>query len=140
MSVSLIASNVPFDVSARYPHALHHLALLQQPSFREALKDPELRMRLEREQYEHWRTWLVHSPIAPYASTQRFTGEQLKGVLPLRMVIFIHLWKRQILLLQIPLGHLVARALPVLQVHELQLVVRRGRYEPQEQSEHQDLE
>ncbi|KAG8806823.1 suppressor of hpr1 [Serendipita sp. 399] len=40
-----------------YPHALHHLALLQQPSFREALKDPELRMRLEREQYLHWRTW-----------------------------------------------------------------------------------
>lgn len=49
-----------------YPHALHHLALLQQPSFREALKDPELRMRLEREQYEHWRTWrTVERNIVP---------------------------------------------------------------------------
>ncbi|CAG7852123.1 SubName: Full=Uncharacterized protein {ECO:0000313/EMBL:CCA70389.1} [Serendipita indica DSM 11827] len=45
-----------------YPHALHHLALLQQPSFREALKDPELRMRLEREQYLHWRTWRTSEP------------------------------------------------------------------------------
>ncbi|PVF94118.1 SOH1-domain-containing protein [Serendipita vermifera] len=66
-----------------YPHALHHLALLQQPSFREALKDPELRMRLEREQYLHWRTWRVAEQISSLPTSHlRSTTEDIDAPTP----------------------------------------------------------
>ncbi|KAI0302329.1 SOH1-domain-containing protein [Multifurca ochricompacta] len=44
-----------------YPHALHHLELLQHAEFRlEILKD-EWRERLNQKQFDHWRTWYVPS-------------------------------------------------------------------------------
>ncbi|KAF8610051.1 SOH1-domain-containing protein [Ceratobasidium sp. AG-I] len=40
-----------------YPHCLHYLDLLQHEQFRNELKNPVTRMRLEHYQFEHWRTW-----------------------------------------------------------------------------------
>lgn len=41
-----------------YPHALHHLELLQHPQFRARLKkDDAFREYLHHKQFEHWRTW-----------------------------------------------------------------------------------
>ncbi|CAE6450167.1 unnamed protein product, partial [Rhizoctonia solani] len=40
-----------------YPHCLHFLELLQHEQFRNELKNPMTRMRLEHYQFEHWRTW-----------------------------------------------------------------------------------
>ncbi|CAE6414085.1 unnamed protein product [Rhizoctonia solani] len=42
-----------------YPHCLHFLELLQHEQFRNELKNPLTRMRLEHYQFEHWRTWYV---------------------------------------------------------------------------------
>ncbi|KAG8936836.1 suppressor of hpr1 [Tulasnella sp. 418] len=44
-----------------YPHALHHLDLLQNARFREALKKPETQSFLQHHQFEHWRTWRVRA-------------------------------------------------------------------------------
>lgn len=44
-----------------YPHALHHLDLLQYPQFRtEMKKDEFLRDYLHQKQFDHWRTWREH--------------------------------------------------------------------------------
>ncbi|EKM80785.1 hypothetical protein AGABI1DRAFT_112518 [Agaricus bisporus var. burnettii JB137-S8] len=41
-----------------YPHALHHLELLQHARFRsEMKKDDYFRESLNQKQYDHWRTW-----------------------------------------------------------------------------------
>ncbi|PBK81913.1 SOH1-domain-containing protein [Armillaria gallica] len=41
-----------------YPHALHHLELLQHAQFRaEMKKDEFLREYLHQKQFDHWRTW-----------------------------------------------------------------------------------
>ncbi|KAJ3787285.1 SOH1-domain-containing protein [Lentinula boryana] len=41
-----------------YPHALHHLELLQHAQFRNAMKKDEMfREYLNQQQFEHWRTW-----------------------------------------------------------------------------------
>ncbi|TFK74542.1 SOH1-domain-containing protein [Pluteus cervinus] len=41
-----------------YPHALHHLDLLQHPQFRTQLKkDETFREYLHQKQFDHWRTW-----------------------------------------------------------------------------------
>ncbi|KAJ3867950.1 SOH1-domain-containing protein [Lentinula novae-zelandiae] len=41
-----------------YPHALHHLELLQHAQFRTAMKKDEMfREYLNQQQFEHWRTW-----------------------------------------------------------------------------------
>ena len=46
----------PSDVS--YPHALHHLELLQHAQFRAMLKKDEyMREYLNQKQFDHWRTW-----------------------------------------------------------------------------------
>ncbi|KAF8322095.1 SOH1-domain-containing protein [Clavulina sp. PMI_390] len=42
-----------------YPHALHHLQLLQNPKFRTDLKSDEVRNLLANKQFEHWVTWQV---------------------------------------------------------------------------------
>lgn len=43
-----------------YPHALHHLELLQHAEFRSALKKNQYFTEyLQMKQYEHWRTWCV---------------------------------------------------------------------------------
>lgn len=41
-----------------YPHALHHLELLQHAQFRsEMKKDDYFREFLHQKQFDHWRTW-----------------------------------------------------------------------------------
>ncbi|KAF4598484.1 suppressor of hpr1 [Pleurotus pulmonarius] len=41
-----------------YPHALHHLELLQTPEFRAMMKkDEALREYLQQKQHDHWRSW-----------------------------------------------------------------------------------
>ena len=49
------ATNVHYS----YPHALHHLELLQQPRFRSEIKKDEWREYLNQKQFDHWRTWYV---------------------------------------------------------------------------------
>ncbi|KAH7916520.1 SOH1 family protein [Hygrophoropsis aurantiaca] len=40
-----------------YPHALHHLELLQHSQFRAEMKKDEWREYLNQKQFDHWRTW-----------------------------------------------------------------------------------
>ncbi|KZV71144.1 SOH1 family protein [Peniophora sp. CONT] len=40
-----------------YPHALHHLDLLQNERFRLGLSEDGLRDYLNQTQFDHWRTW-----------------------------------------------------------------------------------
>ncbi|KAF8230216.1 SOH1-domain-containing protein [Tricholoma matsutake] len=42
----------------QYPHALHHLDLLQHAQFRSEMKrDESFREYLQQKQFDHWRTW-----------------------------------------------------------------------------------
>ncbi|KAH7092714.1 SOH1-domain-containing protein [Auriculariales sp. MPI-PUGE-AT-0066] len=43
----------------QYPHALHHLDLLQKKAFREQIAKDEWRDFLNQKQFDHWRTWRV---------------------------------------------------------------------------------
>ncbi|KAG9316195.1 SOH1-domain-containing protein [Chiua virens] len=43
-----------------YPHALHHLELLQHARFRSEIKKDEWREYLNQKQFDHWRTWQVY--------------------------------------------------------------------------------
>ncbi|TFK45887.1 SOH1-domain-containing protein [Heliocybe sulcata] len=45
-----------------YPHALHHLELLQHATFRAEIRKDEWREYLNQKQFEHWRTWRVYAP------------------------------------------------------------------------------
>ncbi|KAI9572347.1 SOH1-domain-containing protein [Boletus coccyginus] len=40
-----------------YPHALHHLELLQHARFRSEIKKDKWREYLNQQQFDHWRTW-----------------------------------------------------------------------------------
>ncbi|KAI0790715.1 SOH1-domain-containing protein [Abortiporus biennis] len=40
-----------------YPHALHHLELLQHAQFRSEIAKDEWREYLNQKQFDHWRTW-----------------------------------------------------------------------------------
>ncbi|KAJ7594680.1 SOH1-domain-containing protein [Mycena floridula] len=40
-----------------YPHALHHLELLQHSKFRSDIKGELFREYLNQKQFDHWRTW-----------------------------------------------------------------------------------
>ncbi|KAL5506879.1 SOH1 [Sanghuangporus vaninii] len=40
-----------------YPHALHHLELLQNAQFRSEIGKDEYREYLNQKQFDHWRTW-----------------------------------------------------------------------------------
>ena len=42
-----------------YPHALHHLELLQHAEFRSEIMKDDWRERLNQKQFDHWRTWYV---------------------------------------------------------------------------------
>lgn len=42
---------------SRYPHALHHLDLLQHATFRQEIGKDEWREYLNQKQFDHWRTW-----------------------------------------------------------------------------------
>ncbi|EJD51604.1 SOH1-domain-containing protein [Auricularia subglabra TFB-10046 SS5] len=41
----------------QYPHALHHLELLQNERFREEIGQDQWREYLNQKQFDHWRTW-----------------------------------------------------------------------------------
>lgn len=41
----------------QYPHALHHLELLQHAQFRSEIAKDEWREFLNQKQFDHWRTW-----------------------------------------------------------------------------------
>ncbi len=45
----------------RYPHALHHLELLQHAQFRSEIGKDEWREYLNQKQFDHWRTWYTAS-------------------------------------------------------------------------------
>ncbi|KAG1799911.1 SOH1-domain-containing protein [Suillus plorans] len=47
-----------------YPHALHHLDLLQHAQFRSEMKKDEWREYLNQKQYDHWRTWRDYPGIS----------------------------------------------------------------------------
>ncbi|KAF9231399.1 SOH1-domain-containing protein [Melanogaster broomeanus] len=47
-----------------YPHALHHLELLQHARFRSEIKKDDWREYLNQKQFDHWRTWR-NPPAAP---------------------------------------------------------------------------
>lgn len=52
------AADFDFFLNSSYPHALHHLELLQHPQFRSQMKKDEfLREYLHQKQFDHWRTW-----------------------------------------------------------------------------------
>jgi mediator of RNA polymerase II transcription subunit 31 len=42
-----------------YPHALHHLELLQHAEFRSEIMKDEWRECLNQKQFDHWRSWYV---------------------------------------------------------------------------------
>ncbi|KAH9895019.1 SOH1-domain-containing protein [Cubamyces lactineus] len=44
-----------------YPHALHHLELLQHAEFRAEIGKDEWREALNQKQFDHWRTWRADS-------------------------------------------------------------------------------
>ncbi|KAI0093458.1 SOH1-domain-containing protein [Irpex rosettiformis] len=46
-----------------YPHALHHLELLQYAQFRSEIGKDEWREYLNQKQFDHWRTWYVQGSI-----------------------------------------------------------------------------
>ena len=49
------------DFVYSYPHALHHLDLLQTAQFRADIAKDEWREILNQKQFDHWRTWCVLS-------------------------------------------------------------------------------
>ncbi|KAI9066589.1 SOH1 family protein [Trametes sanguinea] len=51
-----------------YPHALHHLELLQQAQFRSEIGKDEWREYLNQKQFDHWRTWRDPSRIQAAAA------------------------------------------------------------------------
>ncbi|KAL1669946.1 SOH1-domain-containing protein [Schizophyllum commune] len=63
-----------------YPHALHHLELLQIPEFRANMKNDAWRQMLDRKQYLHWRTWRDPKYLNgnPSTATEQNTGPEDK--------------------------------------------------------------
>ncbi|KAF8170286.1 hypothetical protein K438DRAFT_1854379 [Mycena galopus ATCC 62051] len=53
--VSLLWSK-PCLTLVSYPHALHHLELLQRPQFRTDMRQDEYRDMLNQKQFDHWLT------------------------------------------------------------------------------------
>ncbi|KAG2113811.1 SOH1 family protein [Suillus discolor] len=60
-----------------YPHALHHLDLLQHAQFRSEMKKDEWREYLNQKQYDHWRTWRDYPGISTSVAS---TDPQETGV------------------------------------------------------------
>ncbi|TFL04802.1 SOH1-domain-containing protein [Pterulicium gracile] len=48
-----------------YPHALHHLDLLQHAKFRAEIKNDIWREYLQQKQFDHWRTWREPQHLIP---------------------------------------------------------------------------
>jgi mediator of RNA polymerase II transcription subunit 31 len=60
----------PWRAAFSYPHALHHLELLQHAEFRLEIMKDEWRERLNQKQFDHWRSWYVHSIIQVILNTE----------------------------------------------------------------------
>ncbi|KIJ50717.1 hypothetical protein M422DRAFT_74446 [Sphaerobolus stellatus SS14] len=58
-----------------YPHALHHLDLLQHETFREEIGKDEWREYLNQKQFDHWRTWSLPRREDPSKIKTRIAGE-----------------------------------------------------------------
>ncbi|KAK7685202.1 hypothetical protein QCA50_011565 [Cerrena zonata] len=59
-----------------YPHALHHLELLQHAKFRTEIAKDEWREALNQKQFDHWRTWREFKPpLDPALSDAPITDE-----------------------------------------------------------------
>lgn len=56
---ALFPLRISDNLFSSYPHALHHLELLQHPHFRSEIAKDEWREYLNQKQFDHWRTWLV---------------------------------------------------------------------------------
>jgi mediator of RNA polymerase II transcription subunit 31 len=52
-----------------YPHALHHLDLLQHAKFRSEIKNDVWREYLQQKQFDHWRTWRDPQHLNPVDDT-----------------------------------------------------------------------
>jgi mediator of RNA polymerase II transcription subunit 31 len=48
--------NPHFKIISSYPHALHHLELLQHAQFRADMRKDEFRDLIHQKQFDHWRT------------------------------------------------------------------------------------
>ncbi|KAJ7690663.1 SOH1-domain-containing protein [Mycena rosella] len=57
-----------------YPHALHHLELLQHAQFRAEMRQDEFRDFLHQKQFDHWRTNRNGTTIGPAASVDELEG------------------------------------------------------------------
>jgi len=53
-----------------YPHALHHLELLQHEEFRSKIMKDEWRESLNQKQFDHWRTWRELRHLNPPTETK----------------------------------------------------------------------
>ncbi|TBU31731.1 SOH1-domain-containing protein [Dichomitus squalens] len=65
-----------------YPHALHHLELLQHPEFRTEIGKDEWREYLNQKQFDHWRTWRDPSRISIAAPTADVPMDSQSAGLP----------------------------------------------------------
>ncbi|KAI0082047.1 SOH1-domain-containing protein [Panus rudis PR-1116 ss-1] len=50
-----------------YPHALHHLELLQHAKFRAEIAKDEWREYLNQKQFDHWRTWYEFCDLSVFS-------------------------------------------------------------------------
>ncbi|GJE95833.1 SOH1-domain-containing protein [Phanerochaete sordida] len=65
-----------------YPHALHHLELLQHAQFREDIAKDEWREYLNQKQFDHWRTWRNAPLGAPAPQPAQEASSELPSQLP----------------------------------------------------------
>lgn len=56
-STSSVDDDILQQHERSYPHALHHLELLQNAQFRSEIGKDEWREYLNQKQFDHWRTW-----------------------------------------------------------------------------------
>ncbi|KAI0321232.1 SOH1-domain-containing protein [Amylostereum chailletii] len=57
ISILRLTKSIATCPRRRYPHALHHLELLQNAQFRAEVGKDDLRQALNQKQFDHWRTW-----------------------------------------------------------------------------------
>ncbi len=62
-SQTVFTTNEMLIITSSYPHALHHLDLLQNAQFRAEIGKDEWREYLNQKQYDHWRTWFAIYPL-----------------------------------------------------------------------------
>jgi mediator of RNA polymerase II transcription subunit 31 len=67
-------------LSFSYPHALHHLELLQHAEFRSEIMKDEWRERLNQKQFDHWRSWYVPSSIQVTEYRMLFSAGESRAI------------------------------------------------------------